>query len=206
MTQLDVKKGDAMSEQDTFILADEALSQVVSQIRDDQWGMKLPAWFQVGRTQDDPSLRDIINYHAYDDAWVPDVLAGRAIAEVGSTHDGDLLGADPKASFARIVATAVTAVRTLDNPDKTVHLSYGDFPAREYLQHITYFRGLRVHDIAKLIGIDTTMSAELVQALWEMLVPQVEQWRAMRVFGPAVAVPAHAPLQDRLLGLTGRQP
>ena len=47
-----------------------------------------------------PTLREIIGYHAYDDAWVPDMLAGRTMDEVGQdAFKGDLLGDDPKGSF-----------------------------------------------------------------------------------------------------------
>ena len=192
-----------MTEQEVFILADEALLRVVEQIRDDQWDMVVPE----GMTrQPGATLRDIVNYHAYDEAWVPDTLAGKTIEEVGGAHDGDLLGDDPKASYAGIVATAVDAVRAFTDLDKTVHLSYGDWSARDYLQHITYFRGSRVYDIAKLIGADTTMPPDLVQGLWEQLEPNAEEWRKLGVLRPAVEVPADAPLQDRWLGLTGRDP
>jgi uncharacterized protein (TIGR03086 family) len=190
-------------EQDVFILADQALLGVIEQIRDDQWDAVVPP--KMTR-QPNSTLRQVINYHAYDDAWVPDVLAGKTIEEVGGAHDGDLLGNEPKAAFARVVATAVDAVRAFTDLDKTVHLSYGDYPAREYLQHITYFRGGRVYDLARFIGADTTMPADLVQGLWDELVPQAEEWRKIGVLGPAVEVPADAPLQDRLLGLTGRDP
>ena len=64
-----------------------------------------------------------------------------------------------------------------------MHLSYGDYPAREYLKHITSFRGLRVYDIAKFIGADTTMPDDLVQGLWDEIAPDAEQWRQMGVFG-----------------------
>ena len=40
----------------------------------------------------------------------------------------------------------------------------------------------------------------------EPLSPVAEEWRAIGVFGPKVDVPDDAPLQDRLLALTGRQP
>ena len=193
-----------MTEQDVFILADQALLRVVEQIRDDQWDAVVPT--ELTPRQPGSTLRQVINYHAYDDAWVPDVLAGKTIEEVGAAHDGDLLGDEPKAAFARIVATTVSTVRGFSDPDKTVHLSYGDFPAREYLKHITYFRGSRVYDLARFIGADTTMPAGLVQGLWDELSPQAEEWRQMGVFGPAVEVPEDAPLQDRLLGLTGRDP
>ena len=192
-----------MNEKDIFILADEALKNVVDQIRDDQWDKH-----RAGR--DDPQTRhdaaQTINYHAYDDAWVPDVLAGRTIAEVGDKYDGDLLGDHPKLNFAAIVETAVLTVRAFDDLDRVVHLSYGDYPAREYLKHITSFRGLRVYDIAMFIGADTTMPDDLVQGLWDEIAPDAEQWRQMGVFGPAVEVAETAPLQDRLLGLTGRRP
>ena len=195
-----------MTEQQIFILADNTLNQVVSQIKDNQWDIKIPDWFQVGQAQKDLNLREIINYHAYDDAWVPDVLAGLTADEIGNKYDGDLLGDEPKGSFAAIVQKAAAAVDQLDDPDKTVHLSYGDFPAREYLKHISAFRGLRIYDISKLIGIDTKLPEDLVQGLWDEIQPQIEQWRQWGVYPNPIEVPEDAPLQDRLLGMTGRQP
>ncbi|MCX6363179.1 MAG: TIGR03086 family protein [Actinobacteria bacterium] len=191
-----------MNEKDVFILADEALKNVVDQIRDDQWDSRVP---DDMTRKPGTTLRQTINYHAYDDAWVPEVLAGKTIAEVGDKYDGDLLGDHPKLNFAAIVETAVLTVRAFDDLDRIVHLSYGDFPAREYLKHITSFRGLRVYDLARFIGADTTLPDDLVQGLWDEIAPDAEAWRQMGVFGPAVAVPESAPLQDRLLGLTGRQ-
>ena len=193
-----------MTEQDVFILADQALKVVIDQIRDDQWDQTVPD----GMTPRLPgsTLRTVVNYHAYDDAWVPDVLEGKTIEDVGTRWDGDLLGDHPKLNFTSIVETAVMTVGGFDDLDRTVHLSYGDYPAREYLKHITYFRGLRVYDIAKFIGADPTMPDNLVQGLWDHIAPEAEQWRQMGVFGAAVEVPQSAPLQDRLLGLTGRRP
>ena len=52
----------------------------------------------TGMTRQPATLRETINYHAYDTAWVPDTLAGKTIEEVGSTYDGDLLGDEPKES------------------------------------------------------------------------------------------------------------
>ena len=193
-----------MDERDVFILADEALKGVVDQIRDDQWDLVVPTEM-TPRLPGSP-LRKVVNYHAYDDAWVPDVLAGRTIEDVGAAWDGDLLGDHPRLNFASIVETAVLAVRGFDDLDRIVHLTYGDYPAREYLKHITSFRGLRVYDLSRFIGADATMPAALVQGLWDELSPQAEEWRKMGVYGPKVEVPDDAPLQDRLLGLTGRQP
>ncbi len=192
-----------MNEADTFILADQAFTRMVDQIKDDQWEMIIPAGTA---SKQDTTLRKLINSHAYDDSWVPDTLAGKTIAEVGDKYDGDLLGADPKASWHRIAERTLAAVSDLHDPDSIVHLTYGDFPAREYLKHITSYRGLQAWDLARAIGADDRLPDQLVQGMWEEFAPEAEAWRQMGVFGAEVPVPADAPLQDRLLGLTGRQP
>jgi uncharacterized protein (TIGR03086 family) len=193
---------------ESFVLADHGLNAVVQQITDDQWAMTMPAQFARMGAPDTPiTLREVLNYHAYDEAWIPDMLAGATMAEVGpDTFDGDLLGDDPKVSFAALVAKGTAAAESLTDLDRIVHFSYGDFPAREGLWHVISFRGLRTVDLARVLGFDDTLDPGLVQAMWTEFEPQAEQWRAIGVFGPKVEVPDDAPLQQRLLGLTGRQP
>jgi uncharacterized protein (TIGR03086 family) len=192
---------DTVNEQEVFVAAERALGSVVELVDSDQWDRVVPdSWTRKPGS----TLREVINYHAYDDAWVPDVLAGKTMEQVGHSHDGDLLGVDPKGNFAAIAAAATAAVRAFDDLDKTVHLSYGDYTAREYLRHITYFRGLRAYDLARFIGADSSLPDDLVRGLWSEIAPVAEEWRQLGVFGPAVPVAADAPLQDRLLGLVGR--
>lgn len=196
-----------MNEKDVFILANRALNGVVAKIADHQWDMAMPASFVRAGGDQAPTLREIINYHAYDDAWVPDMLAGRTMGEVGAdAFGGDLLGTDPKASFAAIVDKACAAALALDDLDRIVHCSFGDFTAREYFWQINSFRGLRAHDIAGVIGVSADLPLDLVQGMWDEISPHAEEWRAIGVFPPAVPVSDDAPLLDRLLGLTGREP
>jgi uncharacterized protein (TIGR03086 family) len=198
-----------VNEPHIFVLADRALRAVVEQIKDDQWAMPMPPTFQRRGTEHVPTLREIINYHAYDDAWVPDMLTGKTMAEAGADKfQGDLLGDDPKANFAAIVEKACAAAERMTEQDleRTVHCSFGDFSAREYFWQITNFRGLRAHDLAQVIGADPGLSDELVQGLWDEISPHADEWRKYGVFPPAVPVKDDAPLLDRLLGLTGRTP
>jgi len=196
-----------MRESDIFVLADRALNAVVARIRDDQWQIAMPPSFARRDTDHTPTLREIIGYHAYDDAWVPDMLAGKTMAEAGpDKFSGDLLGDDPRASFAAIVDAACAAALALDDLERVVHCSFGDFPAREYFWQINGFRGLRAHDIAQVIGVEAALPAELVQGLWDEISPHADEWRQFGVFPAAVPVPATAPLLDRLLGITGRDP
>jgi uncharacterized protein (TIGR03086 family) len=196
-----------MTEQEVFVLADRTLNDVVAKISDDQWDIRMPVSFARRGEGEPPTLREIVNYHAYDDSWVPDMLAGKTMEEAGRDNfKGDLLGATPKRAFATVVDLACQAAHGCDDLAMTVHTSFGDFSARDYLIQITYFRGLRAHDIARVIGVDTTLPADLVQGLWDELSPVAAEWRQMGAFPPRVAVPDDAPLQDRLLGLTGRDP
>jgi hypothetical protein len=197
----------ALTEPAVFILADRALEAVVAQISESQWEMPMPATFATRLTTEVPCLRQVVNYHAYDDAWVPDMLAGRTMEESGATKfDGDLLGEGPAASFAAIVEQACTAAAQVRDLDQIAHLSFGDYAIREYLWQINFFRGVRAYEIGRIVGCDPTLSPELVQGLWDEVSPNAEEWRTIGVFGPAVAVSADAPLMDRLLGLTGRDP
>jgi uncharacterized protein (TIGR03086 family) len=197
----------ALSEPEVFVLADRTLDAVVARIRDDQWDMSMPPDFARRDTAQVPTLRTIIGYHAYDDAWVPDMVAGRTMADVGeAAYKEDLLGADPRAAFSALVDRACAAVEALDDLSRTVHCSFGDFTAQQYLWQVTLFRGMRAHDIAKVIGADVPMSDALVRGIWEQVQPRAEEWRSYGVFPAAVPVPDDAPLLDRLLGLTGRRP
>ncbi len=89
--------------------------------------------------------------------------------------------------------------------NKQVNTPFGQMPAGQFLMFPTM--DLLVHrwDLAKGIGQDTTLPAHLAEACLA-LAPAIDGARSAGVFGPAVAVPANARAQDRLLGITGRRP
>jgi uncharacterized protein (TIGR03086 family) len=193
-----------MNIQHLFVLSEHSLTRVFDGITDDQWNFPVPKSIQ----KDEVTLKKLMSYHAYDDAWVPETLAGKTIAEVGTKYDGDVLGDNPKRNWAIIVAKAVAAVEALSlvDMDKTIHLSYGDFPVKDYLWHITLFRTFRTVDIARFLQVDDSLPEDLVSGMWELLQPQAHMLREIGVFGPEVEVSKDAPLYERLLGLSGRQP
>jgi uncharacterized protein (TIGR03086 family) len=196
-----------MTEPQVYELALRTMTAVLKQVRPDQWDMPLPASFARRDATAVPTLREVVNYHAYNDAWAPDMLSGRTMTEVGiDKYSGDLLGDDPARSYAAIADEAARAALELDDLDRIVHCSFGDFKAREYLWQANYFAGVRAHDIGRAVGVDPRMPPELVEGLWEELSPNAVAWRAMGVFPPEVPVPADAPMLDRLLGMTGRDP
>ena len=196
-----------MRENEVFVLADQGLNRVVQRIGDAQWDSLVPDDFIRARSDHVPSIREVINYHAYDDAWVPDMLAGHTMAEVGAdAWKGDLLGDLPKPRFQAIVDRACEAAAALTDLDTIVHLSFGDYPAREYFWQINSFRTLRAADLARVLGLSVDIEPELIQAVYEELTPHMDEWRAIGVFPAPLPVSDDAPLLDRLLCMTGRQP
>ena len=189
-----------MTAKDLFLLSDAALRDVIDSIAPEQLDLPVPAeWSSTGV----PTLGGIIGLHAKDEAWVPDVVAGRTIEEVGETWNGDLLGDDPIAAYDAIHDRATVAVRSVTDLYAVAHLSYGDYPLSTYFEHTSFYRAFQAVAIAKLLGRDLRMSDALVDLLWDAAVPQAEQLRQWHVFGPEVEVPEGADKQTRLLGLTG---
>lgn len=195
-----IRNKNTVTIQELFIMSNQALQQVVAQIADEQWDLMMPE----GTSMKPATLKAAVQYHTYDDAWVPDVLAGKTKAEVGDVYEQLLSSEDVQANYEQYNRRASDAVRGFDDLDKITHLSYGDYPAREYLQHIISFRAFRSYDIAKLIGADTTMADDFVQALLAEFSPVIEGYRQMDVFPPAIEVPADASPQTKLLAMAGR--
>ncbi len=189
-----------MTIQELFILANQELLRVISQVHEAQWGIPLPEAI----TYKPMNLKQAIQYHTYDDAWVPDVLEGKTPTEVGDVYEELLDASDVQANYHHYNQRANEAVGNFNDLERITHLSYGDFPAHDYLQHIITFRAFRSYDLAKLIGIDTTMKPEFVDALMTELSPVVEGYRKMGVFPAALPVAEDANPQTKLLALVGR--
>lgn len=189
-----------MNRQELFLMSDAALREVIDMIDPDQLSLAAPAeWSR----KPNPTLLDILAYHAFDEAWVPDVLAGRTAGDVGSRYDGDLLGTDPIASYDEINDAATQAVSQELDYDKVVHLSYGDFSLGEYLEHTSTFRAFQAWSIAHLLGLDYSLPDQLVEGLWEIIGPQIDGFRSMGVFPPEIQVPEDSNRQTLLLAKVG---
>jgi hypothetical protein len=184
------------------VKANEAEQKVVTQVTDDQWNLAMPQ-----KTTHEPmTLQDVVRYHIWDDAWIPDVLAGKTKEEVGAVHDHllKLPTEELQTNFVSYNQRAIAAVRGLSNLDRIVHLTYGDYAAGEYLQHNVSVRAFWSYDMAKLIGADTTMADDYVQALVDEFSPVIDGYRHMGLFPPPIEVASDASSQTKLLAMVGR--
>jgi hypothetical protein len=185
-----------MKQLDLFLASDAALRSVIDRLTPADLARPAPAdWSRVP----DPTLRDIVAGHARDEAWIPDVLAGRTMDEVGDHWNGDLLGNDPVASYDALNDAATAAASGHVDPGTTAHFSYGDFPLAEGLIHVSLYRAFGAWSIANEVGVDFHYSPELLALMHELVMPRADEWRAIHVFLPAIEPPAGADAETRLL-------
>ncbi|HXR42319.1 MAG TPA: TIGR03086 family metal-binding protein [Acidothermaceae bacterium] len=151
------------------------------------------------------SVRDLVNHVVAEHLWVPHLLHGETIADVGERYDGDVLGADPVHAWDEAGAASSAAWQALPSDDVTVHLSFGDVPAGEYAEQM--LADLVVHgwDLARGAGLDESFDPAAVEHVLAYVEPQAKLWRDAGIFGEPVEVDSADP-GARLLGVTGRRP
>lgn len=188
-------------EQELFLRADAAIAGVVERLTPEQLARSAPS----GWTQrfESPTVGQIVLVHAHDEAFVPDMLAGRTVAEVGERWDEVLQASDPVAAHAAQHARATDAASAELDPAATVRFSYGDYPVREALAHLSTYRAFQAWLIGHLLGLDVHLSPELVDGLNAHVMPHADEWRQWGVFPPAIEPPADADDEVRLLCAAG---
>ncbi|GAC1378881.1 MAG: hypothetical protein NVS3B21_22940 [Acidimicrobiales bacterium] len=133
------------------------------------------------------------------------LLYGGSAAEFIETLDHDFIGADPLRSFASAVAEMNDAFSAPGAFDRTVHHPVADMPGRVLAGWRCGDSTVHGWDLARAIGADDALDAELVEWLWEPLSAQGPALSATGLFKrPDSLVGDDAPLQDRLLHLLGR--
>jgi hypothetical protein len=85
-----------------FLMADEAAMSAFGCIRQENHDSKLPPVYDMPGADQPLPLRQVLGHAAYDEAWIPDMLAGAVMDEVGCDRfDGDLLGDGPDGNLVR---------------------------------------------------------------------------------------------------------
>lgn len=184
-----------MDEVTAFRRASDGYVRRATGVTPDQWSAATPCseW----------DVRRLVNHVAGEYLWVPELMAGKTIADVGTRLDGDLLGDDPLDALATAARGAQAAAEPPDALTRVVHLSFGDVPGADYLRQMAIDSVIHAWDLSRAIGADETLDPELVDFAFEELRQHAEDWRSGGAFGPETE-PANGSTQARLLALTGR--
>lgn len=149
-------------------------------------------------------VRALVNHLVGEIRWMVPLFDGRSVADVGDSLSGDLLGDDPVGAWD---AAAGEVIATVDAPGAmgiTIHLSRRDLTGAAYAQEV--FTDLAIHgwDLARAIGADETIDADIVEIIDGIMRPIVADLKSSGVFGPVVVAPEGADAQTQLLALLGR--
>lgn len=168
----------------------------VDTVADDQWHRPTPC--------SDWDVRTLVNHIVAESLWTPPLMEGRTIKEVGDRFDGDVVGDDPRKAFHDAATPAIEAISSDGAMSRTVHLSFGDTPAREYAMQL--FADYLIHgwDLARATGGEERLDPELVAACSEWFKSMEDAYRTGGAIGPRPDVSADADPQTELLAKFGR--
>lgn len=155
---------------------------------------------------DDWDVRQLVNHVVGEDRWTKPMVDGKTIAEVGSSLDGDLLGADPVGAAVAAADEAVDAVAVRLPGGGLVHLSYGDEQIEEYVRQLIADHLIHGWDLAAATGQSRRLDPELVSAVGAWYREREDIYRGA---GAVAARPASArggSPEDDLLIAFGRDP
>jgi uncharacterized protein (TIGR03086 family) len=167
-------------------------------IREEQWSGPTPCteW----------NVRDLVDHIVYETLWVPDLLDGKTLAEVGDRYEGDRLGADPVAAWSRAYVAARAAAISDDALAGTVHTSGGETAADEYMSEMLADAVIHGWDLAQSIDGTCAIDPVTAEELLDWYGPFAERMRAYGSMADPVEVGPDADAATRLIAMSGRTP
>lgn len=178
--------------------AADGFAAVLAQVGPEQWD--LPTG------NDGQDVRALVAHVVGGDRMAAVILRGgtreQGIAEF-SREDADLV-----AAFAEARAEEAAAFAAPGALDAVVAHPVADLPGSMLLGFRITEYGLHGWDLARAIGVDETIDPDVLAALWEFLLPLEGLMAGSGMFGAGRSgdVPDDAPLQLRVLDLSGRRP
>ncbi len=169
----------------------------VAAIPDDGWRVATPnpEW----------DVRALVNHLVGENRWTPPLLAGSTIDEVGDRFSGDLLGDDPLSIWDDSSKEATRAVHEDGAMARTVHLSFGDVSAEEYVLQLFGDHLVHAWDLARAVGADERLDPELVMVCTKWFAEREDLYRAAGAIGERPDIAPEAGPQTVLLAMFGRK-
>lgn len=172
----------------------------LARVSADQWELATPCpgW----------TVRDLVNHVVVGGEMSVRLLHGATVEDLQPLFGSDGLGADPLDARRRSVAAERAAFAEPGALERTVHHPAGDIPGVMLLGFRTGDNLLHAWDLARAVDGDEVLAPDVVAAVWSVMEPMAAIIPTTGVFGdgPSGTVESDAPLQQRLLDLSGRRP
>jgi uncharacterized protein (TIGR03086 family) len=150
-------------------------------------------------------LGALLNHMVYELLWVPEIIRGKTVQDVGDLYEGDVLRSNPQATWQHVADAALAAVHN-SKESQIAHVSYGDVPLMLYILEVGGDQLIHAWDLGQAMKATVLFDNELAQVVYEDVCTRQPQLEASGSFAPALKVAADASIQDKLLALTGRRP
>lgn len=174
------------------------VSDLVEAVPADRWDRSTPCegW----------TVRDVVNHLTVEHLWVPRLLAGETLDDVGDDYAGDVLGEDPAGSWRHAITGSVLAWGDVEDEGREIVLSKGSTTLTEYAHQMLVDLVVHGWDLAAALELPHHPVAEAVHEATAYERPRVADGQGVPgIFGPPVPTGSVDPL-DQLVAMLGRDP
>lgn len=187
-----------------FLSAQRAFSERVHAVREDLWSASTPCreW----------SVAELVGHLIEENRWAAPLLHGLDLKSAGKVVEGARklpvhggVGANLAQEWDEAAVEAADAFSADGAFDRTVDLSRGPTPVRQYIAEMISDLVIHGWDLGRAIGYTEPLPADVVEAVYE-LAKDMGDLSSTGMFDKPVDVPAGASTIDRLVALTGRDP
>ncbi|GAA3828497.1 TIGR03086 family metal-binding protein [Amycolatopsis tucumanensis] len=152
-------------------------------------------------------VRGLLNHLLYWGPWLAAALRREpAPAVTTGERDVDLTQGDWLGELCTLVDGLVDTCGRPEALEGTTKFGDAEMPAEMIAGMVLTEWVVHGWDLARATGLPLTVDPEVAAALYASAKATAEQAREMKVFGPEVPCGGEAPVLDRLLALTGRDP
>lgn len=168
----------------------EGFTRVVADVAD--WDAPTP----VAQWQ----ARDVVDHLV---TWLAGFLAAGGV----DLDQGPSAPEDPVGAWRHHAGAVQQLLETADADRDFTHPHLGTMPLAVAIDRF-YTTDVFMHtwDLARSAGVDPQLDPDECEQILEGMRPMEQVLRQSGQYGPAVAVPDDAPVQDRLIGFIGRDP
>jgi uncharacterized protein (TIGR03086 family) len=187
-----------------FLTAQRAFTDRVHAVGDDQWQLPTPdtEW----------TVADLVGHLIEEHRWAAPLLHGQDLESAGKIVEGSRslpvdggVGANLAEEWDEAAIESADAFAADGALDRTVGLSRGDTPVRDYIGEMTFDLVVHGWDLGRAIGYTEPFPDDLIEEVYAEAV-NFGDLAASGMFDAPVELPDDASTIDKLVALTGRDP
>ncbi|GAA1986201.1 TIGR03086 family metal-binding protein [Amycolatopsis minnesotensis] len=148
------------------------------------------------------TIRDLVNHLVGEHLWVPHLLAGETLEQVGDRYDGDVVGVDPVRAWDEAAERSLEAWDGADLSG-TARFSFGEAPLTVYADQMLVDLTVHEWDLARASGQDESLDPAAVGNCLVYARANAERVAGLGIFAAPVPTASTDPAVQ-LLSMLGR--